>query len=213
MDGFGTTIDDAAAIRDRYGQASRRAIKKCLPQLDRHATAFIDRSPFALVATTSAEGAVDVSPRGGPPGFTMVLDDRRLLLGDLPGNNRLDSLINITETGQVGMLFMTPGVDETLRVNGSACITVKPALLEVAALDGRRPKTAIGVEVREVYFHCAKAMRRSSLWHPEKWPSADEVASLGWVLVDQLPDECPGVSGDAIDADLEKGYAATLWND
>ena len=189
-------------------------LKKTLPSLDHHATAFIARSPFVLVGTTGADGSVDVTPRGGPPGFACVLDEHRLLLGDLPFNNRLDSMTNITETGGVGLLFLIPGVDETLRVNGEACITVEPALLEAAALGGKLPKTAIGVQVREAFFHYAKAFRRSSLWSPEGWPSTEGLASLGCVMVDQLAADLPeGVTGELVDADLEAGYAATLWND
>jgi hypothetical protein len=213
MDGFGTTIDTPDGLRDVYRHPSALVLKKTLPALDPHATAFIQRSPLALVATTGADGTVDVTPRGGPPGFATVLDEHRLLLGELPGNNRLDSLTNITETGRIGMLFLIPGVDETLRVNGQACITIEPALLDAAALDGRRPKAAIGVRVQEVFFHCAKAFRRSSLWHREGWPPTDGLASLGCVLVDQLADDLAGVSGEAVDADLEAGYAVTLWNE
>jgi uncharacterized protein len=213
MDGFGTTIDTPDGLREVYRRPAPLVLKKTLPALDQHARAFIERSPFALVATTGADGSVDVTPRGGPAGFATVLDEHRVLLGELPGNNRLDSLTNITETGGIGMLFLIPGIDETLRVNGTACITVEPELLEAAALDGRRPKAAIGVQVQEVFFHCAKAFRRSSLWHPDGWPSTDGLASLGCVLVDQLADDLGGISPDAVDADLEAGYAASLWND
>lgn len=212
MDGFGTTISAPDDLRDHYRQPSPLVLKKSQPSLDQHSRAFIDRSPFVLVATTGADGTVDVTPRGGPPGFVRCLDDHRLLLGDLPGNNRLDSLTNITETGAVGLLFLIPGVDETVRVNGPACVTVEPDLLEVAALDGRQPKSAIGVHVREAFFHCAKAFRRSSLWSPEGWPSTTGLASLGCVLADQM-EELRSVPPAAIDADLEAGYAATLWNE
>jgi hypothetical protein len=212
MDGFGTTIDAPGDLRDHYRQPAPLVLKKTLPALDPHARAFIERSPFVLVATTGADGSVDVTPRGGPAGFVRSLDDHRLVLGDLPGNNRLDSLTNITETGAVGLLFVIPGVDETVRVNGAACITIEPELLGTAALDGRLPKTAIGVQVREVFFHCAKAFRRSSLWSPAGWPSTEGLASLGCVLVDQL-EELRTVPAAAVDADLEAGYAATLWND
>lgn len=212
MEGFGTTIDAPGALRDHYRQPSPLVLEKARPSLDRHLRAFIERSPFVLLATTGADGTVDVTPRGGPSGFVRSLDDHRLLLGDLPGNNRLDSLTNITETGEVGLLFLIPGVDETVRVNGSACITVEPELLAAAALDGRLPKTAIGVQVEEAYFHCAKAFRRSSLWSPEGWPEVGDLASLGCVLVDQL-EALRSIPPEAVDADLEAGYAATLWND
>jgi PPOX class probable FMN-dependent enzyme len=196
-----------------YRSPGALVLKKTQPSLDEHSTAFIQRSPFALVATTGADGSMDVTPRGGPAGFATVLDAHRILLGELPGNNRLDSLTNITETGRVGMLFLIPCIDETLRVNGRACVTVEPDLLDAAALDGRRPKAAIGVHVDEAFFHCAKAFRRSSLWHQDGWPSTDGLASLGCVLVDQLADDLQGVSPEVIDADLEAGYAATLWNE
>jgi PPOX class probable FMN-dependent enzyme len=212
MDGFGTTIDAPSALRDHYRRPAPLVLEKSRPALDQHSRAFIERSPFVLVATTGADGTVDVTPRGGPAGFVRVLDDHRLLLGDLPGNNRLDSLTNIVETASVGLLFLIPGVDETVRVNGAACVTVEVDLLAIAALDGRLPKAAIGVRVEEAFFHCAKAFRRSSLWDPAAWPSTEGLASLGCVLADQL-EALRDVPPAAIDADLEAGYAATLWHD
>jgi uncharacterized protein len=207
---FANVIESEAELRDVYRMAADSTKMKVLDSLDQHARTFIETSPFILVGTTSTDGTADVSPKGGPPGFVVVLDDQRIAIPDLSGNNLLDSLTNIVSGSGIGLLFMVPGVNETLRVNGYACITTDPEVLDACAVKDRRPKAAIGVTVVQQYMHCAKAFRRSELWNAESWPDRSAVPSLGCILRDQiaLPDD---VTAESIDANLEVNYAKTLW--
>lgn len=207
---FANVIDSEAELRDVYRTPAESTKMKVLGALDQHARTFIDASPFILVGTASPDGTADVSPKGGPPGFVVVLDDQRIAIPDLSGNNLLDSLTNIVGGSGIGLLFMVPGVDETLRVNGYACITTDPEVLDACAVKDRRPKAAIGVTVVQQYMHCAKAFRRSELWSAESWPDRSAVPSLGCILRDQiaLPAD---VTAESIDESLEVNYAKTLW--
>jgi PPOX class probable FMN-dependent enzyme len=130
----------------------------------------IGASPMLFVASCGEDGAMDVTPRGGPPGFVTVLDEQRLAIPDATGNRRLDTLENIVATGRAGLIFLIPGRDTTLRANGRACVTTDPELLETLTAVGKPPKSAIVVEVEEVYAHCPKAFVRSQLWAPDTWP-------------------------------------------
>jgi len=138
-----------------------------------------------VMSTTGAPLAMDASPRGGPPGFVRVADDGTLLIPDDPGNNRLDSLENIVATGRVGLLFLIPGIDETLRVNGTADLSDDPKLLEFAREQRRLPKLVIRVRVEEAYLHCAKALMRSRLWAPETQVARSELPTMGRMIRDQ----------------------------
>jgi uncharacterized protein len=207
---FANVVADESELRELYRMPHDGTRLKLLGSLDQHARTFIDASPFVLVGTTSPDGTADVSPKGGPAGFVVVLDDQRIAIPDLSGNNLLDSITNIVNGSGIGLLFLIPGVDETLRVNGHACLTTDPAVLDACAVKDRRPKAAIGVTVVQQYMHCAKAFRRSELWSPESWPDRSEIPTLGCILRDQIS-TIRDISPDVIDADLEKGYAATLW--
>jgi uncharacterized protein len=167
----------------------------------------VEASPFVVVATNGPAGA-DASPRGGAPGFVAVLDQARLAMGDLAGNNRLDTHTNLLAHPQVGILFLVPGVDETLRVNGRATLTTDPAVLDAVAVDGRRPPVAIGIDVEECFIHCAKAFRRSALWDPSTWPAPQDRPSAARALRDHVGLDA---SPEVIEADLEAGYQATMW--
>lgn len=207
--GFGSVIGSEAELRGLYRQPGR-TVDKVLSRLDQHARTFIAASPFVLVGTASPDGSGDVSPKGGPPGFVVVLDDHRLAVPDLAGNNLLDSLTNIVAGSGVGLLFLVPGVEETLRVNGHACVTTDPTVLDACAVKDRRPKAAIGVTVTQQYMHCAKAFRRSALWQPETWPDRSTIPTLGCIIRDQIP-ALRDVPAEAIDESLEASYATTLW--
>jgi uncharacterized protein len=207
---FGNVIATESEMREIYRMPAAGTKLKVLPRLDQHARTFIGASPFVLMGTTSPDGTGDVSPKGGPAGFVVVLDDQRIAIPDLSGNNLLDSITNIVNGSGIGLLFLVPGIDETLRVNGHACLTTDPAVLDACAVKDRRPKAAIGVTVVQQYMHCAKAFRRSELWSPETWPDRAAVPSLGCILRDQI-DILAEVTAAAIDEDLEVGYAATLW--
>ncbi len=180
-----TTITSEEELRALVGEPSERAVKKQMDRLDDHCRAIIGRAPFMLLGTSDAAGRCDVSPKGDLPGFVQVLDDRTLLIPDRPGNRRVDSLRNILENPHVGLLFVVPGKEETLRVNGRATIVRDEELLARLAVDGKPPKLAIGVEVEEAYAHCAKAFRRSGLWEKERWPESADLATMPKLMFDQ----------------------------
>lgn len=198
------TEDD---LRSRYHSPARAVLEKSRPKVDPQAAAFLATCPLMVLATSSATGA-DASPRGGPPGFVVVLDEEHVAFADLSGNNRLDSYSNLLDRPAVGMLFLVPGLGETLRINGQASITTDPDVLARTAIDGVVPKVAVVVAVEECFIHCAKAVRRSGVWEPSTWLSDEERVTAGEVIVDQF--QLP-YDAAVIDADLEKGYQATLW--
>ncbi len=167
------------------GAPSEVARKKELTALDVHARAFIARSPFLLLGTAGADGRCDVSPKGDAPGFVRVLDDHHVVIPDRPGNKRLDGMRNILGNPHVGLIFLVPGNDFTLRVNGRAVITQEPALLRTLAVQGKTPLLAIGVEVEEVFLHCARSFRRGKLWEHDAWPDPDALPSMPCILYDQ----------------------------
>ena len=167
------------------GEPSEVARRKELPALDPHARAFIARSPFLLLGTSGPDGRCDVSPKGDAPGFVRVLDDHHLVIPDRPGNKRLDGMRNILGNPHVGLIFLVPGNDFTLRVNGRAAITRDPALLRALEIQGKVPLLAIGVEVEEVFLHCARAFRRGRLWDHPTWPGPDALPSMPCILYDQ----------------------------
>jgi uncharacterized protein len=175
--------DDVEAL---YGRPVEAVVSKVIDHLDRHCRDFIARSPFVLIATADSRGSCDVSPKGGPAGFAEVLDDRRLAVPDAPGNRLVYSLRNILDAGQAGLLFLIPGMEETLRVSGRAWLTRDPELLERLAREGKRPKIAIGVEVQEAFLHCAKAFKRSGLWRPDDWPDTGGLASAAQIWRDHM---------------------------
>ena len=200
-------INTEADLRSNYRPVNEAAKLKQIDHLDDGARQFLASATLAVVATFGPDGA-DNSPRGGPPGFLRVLDDRRLAFGDLSGNNRLDSYSNLTENPVVGMLCIVPGLDETMRINGTASLTTDEAVLAATAIDGRTPKVAVVVEVSECYIHCAKALRRSKIWDTSSWPAADRRPSAAKILTDHM-----GIDIDpaVVEAGLEANYEATIW--
>ena len=178
-----TTLE---ALRDLYGPARERSLKKEIPALDAHAVQFIGLSPFVVLASSDADGHMDASPRGGEPGFIKVLDTQTLLVPDAPGNNRLDTLENIIATGRLGTLFMVPGFDETLRVNGRAVLSTDPADLALCADARRTPTLVIRVAVESVYLHCAKAFMRSQLWDASRQVDRGQLPSMAEMMRDQI---------------------------
>ena len=181
-----THITNLEALRELYGPARERALKKEIPALDTHATRFVGLSPFVVLASSDAGGHMDASPRGGEPGFVKVPDAQTLLLPDAPGNNRLDTLENIIATGRLGLLFMVPGFDETLRVNGRAVLSTDPADLALCADARRAPVVVIRVTVESVYLHCAKAFMRSGLWDASRHTDRAKLPSMAEMLRDQI---------------------------
>jgi uncharacterized protein len=202
---FVTSLED---LRRLYKAPGDGPIRKELRLLDRHSRAFIAKSPFLLIGSSDGQGNADVTPRGDKPGFVAVLDDRTIAIPDRPGNNRLDTLENIVAEPAVGLLFLIPNMNETLRVNGHARITADEGLRERLAVDGRRPATVLVVQVRSVYMHCAKAFLRSGLWAPETWPARSEMPTLGEILKDQIAYAATAAEADEA---LAVAYAKTMW--
>lgn len=184
------------------------SIRKELNGLDHHCRSFIARSPFVLIGSSDGAGNADVTPKGDKPGFAAVLDDNTIAIPDRPGNNRLDTLENIIAHPAVGLLFLIPGMNETLRVNGEAKITLDASLRERLAVDGKPPLSVVVVHVKSAYMHCAKAFMRSQLWHPETWPRRESMPTLGRILKDQLALD---QSAEATDRWLDEAYAESMW--
>ena len=178
-------------LRERYAEPTERARRKQLDALDAHCKAFIALSPFVVLATSDAAGRVDATPRGGAPGFVVVQGDHTLLLGDAPGNNRLDALENLLQNPQAGLLFMIPGVDETLRVNGRVELSTDPADVAACRDERRAPKVVLRMTVQEAFLHCAKAFMRARLWHEEARMARDRLPTMNQMIHDQLGLDAP----------------------
>ena len=161
-----------------------------------------------LIATQDRAGNGDLSPKGDRPGFVIALDDKTVAIPDRPGNNRLDTLENILDNPAVGLLFLIPGMNETLRINGKARITADEAMCERFAVDGKPAVSVTIVQVEAVYMHCAKAFMRSRLWQPESWPPREAMPTLGEILKDHMADDSDPVETDR---EIEKIYAETMW--
>ncbi|HEX3861706.1 MAG TPA: pyridoxamine 5'-phosphate oxidase family protein [Stellaceae bacterium] len=203
-------IEDIAHIRELYGEPSERAVRKQLPQLEKHSRAFIALSPFVVIASTDPAGRCDASPKGDAPGFVQVLDDETLLIPDRLGNNRVDTISNLLACPGVGLIFFVPGLRETLRVNGQARITTDPALLDPCAVNGKVPRSGFLVTADEVYFHCGKALIRSDLWNPDKRIAQRDFPPLGRVIAEQIGD----IAVEAVEAAeraTEEGYRTRLY--
>ena len=169
-----------------YQKPSPRVLAKARPEIDAHAKKFIGMSPFCVLATSGNDGSVDASPRGGNPGFVHVAGPSRLLMPDRPGNNRIDSFRNIVEgSGCVQLIFFVPGIDETLRVGGTGTLWADPALLASMVEFGKPPRAVLSISVREVYFHCGKALMRSKLWSANTQVERAVMPSITEVIHDQ----------------------------
>jgi PPOX class probable FMN-dependent enzyme len=178
-------ITTEEALRALHRPPGDRALRKQLDHLDEHCRRFIELSPFVVMATADAAGRVDATPRGGDPGFVEVADEHTLHLPDRPGNNRLDSLTNLTQRPEVGLLFMIPGVDETLRVNGAAELCTDAELTGRFQAGPKPPAVVLRITVREAYLHCAKALMRSRLWDPDARIARSELPTMGQIMRDQ----------------------------
>lgn len=198
---------DGTVLRETYPAPQERSVRKTLPALDPHMRRFISLSPFLCMGTSSESGA-DVTPRGDVPGFVHVLDDRTLLIPDWPGNNRLDSLSNIAANSRVGLLFFVPGMDETLRVNGDAEISIEPALMQRWDAGGKHPRSVLRVTVREAFLHCGKALIRSRLWKDDYRIDRSVMPSYAQMLKEQT-----GVAQttEEIAAAISDSYANKLY--
>jgi uncharacterized protein len=169
-----------------YPAPSPRVIAKARPEIDAHAAKFIAMSPFCVLATSGPDGGVDASPRGGNPGFVHVVSPTRLVMPDRSGNNRIDSFRNILEgSGQLQLIFFVPGIDETLRVGGTGTLSAEPDLLVSMEEFGKPPRAVLSIELREVYFHCGKALMRSKLWSPDTKIERAVLPSISQIIHEQ----------------------------
>lgn len=197
---MGHDIQDKTRLREVYPEPSHGAVAKELPFLDAHCRHFIELSPFFCLGSSRPDGLADVSPRGGEPGFVHVLDDHTLAVPDRPGNNRLDTLSNILDHPAVGLLFFLPGVNEMLRVNGTARLSVEPELMKRFEVNGKPPRSVMLIEVKEAYLHCAKAVARSGLWKAESQIERSSFPTAGEIFRDQMKVDVPAkMIDDALD--------------
>jgi hypothetical protein len=209
---FKDIVTSQAELRAIFGAPGERALLKERPRLDVHSRAFIASAPFVLLATANAAGRCDVSPKGDAPGFVLVLDDTHLVIPDRLGNNRIDGLSNIIENPHVGMIFLIPGREDTLRVNGRARVIRDGEILARLEVQGKRPKVAIGVEVEECFLHCAKAFKRSGLWERERWPDVAGLPSMARVLWEQIDAKPAGqCSAEEYERDMEDRLRKGLY--
>ena len=181
-----TVVASEDELRGNYGEPMDIALMKQLGKLDAHCKDFISRSPFLCIGTSAADGKADVSPRGDPPGFVQVLDDNTIFIPDRPGNNRLDTMSNIVANPDVGLLFLIPGFEDALRVNGKAKLVKDKKILERCAVNRKVPTMGITVEINEAYLHCAKAVRRSKLWKAESQQDRKEMPTLAQMILEQV---------------------------
>lgn len=200
-------VTDLARLEALYGKAVPRSIDKEIDHLNAHYRAFVEAAPFVALASAGAEG-LDVSPRGDAAGFVTVEDSHTLLLPDRRGNNRIDTLRNIVEDPRVAMLFLIPGIGETLRINGRAKISVDPALLARFAVDGKPPRSVLVVAIERVYFQCSRAVVRADLWNPGKHVERGALPSTGEILEALSKDK---FDGSVYDAELPARVATTLY--
>ncbi|GKX33998.1 MAG: pyridoxamine 5'-phosphate oxidase-like FMN-binding protein [Rhizobiaceae bacterium MnEN-MB40S] len=201
-------IETREELRTIFREPHVGAVRKEMKKLDQHAKGFLSRSPFVVIGSQDAEGNADATPKGDKPGFVKVLDDTTVAIPDRPGNNRLDTWVNVVENPAVGLLFLIPGMNETLRINGIGRLTADDDLRQEFAV-GERPALAVlVVEIKAVFMHCAKAFMRSQLWQPDTWPDRNEMPTLGQIMRDQL---ALAESGEELDANLADGYKKTMW--
>jgi uncharacterized protein len=179
-------VTSEAELRDLLGTPLERTVKKERQSLHPHNRAWIARSPFCLIATAGPDGTCDVSPKGDPPGFVLILDDTTLAIPERPGNRRADGFQNILRNPHVGLLFLVPGREETLRVNGRARLVREAPFFDQMVVRGHRPTLALVVDIEQVFFHCPKAFKRSALWHPETWPDPALLPSMACIVKDTV---------------------------
>ena len=201
-----TSVDE---LRSLMGEPSEVALRKDIGRLDKHCRNFIARAPFVLVSTADRAGRCDVSPKGDAPGFCLIVNDHQLLIPDRPGNKRYDGIRNLLENPGIGLLFLVPGSEETLRINGRARIVRDPEWLERLAAHGKPAQHAIAVEVEEAFLHCAKCMKRSGLWEPARWPDRDGLASPAQMFRDHA--KLTSMTVEELDQRLQEGYRKNLY--
>ena len=200
-------ITNKSELRSTYREPNERAHQKVLDRLDQHCRDFIALSPLCIISSLGVDGLQDTSPRGDPPGFVATLDDRTLLIPDRPGNNQVDSMQNVIANPQVGLLFLVPGMNETLRVSGRAEIVTGEELLAPLSVKGRPPLSGLRVTVEEAFLHCGRALIRSRVWDPEAQIDRSSFPTYGQVLADQIK----GANAQEIDSSEDEANRERLY--
>lgn len=201
------TVEPIADLRTHYRPPAPTPANKATPTITAEAARFIEQSPLFVIASTDGS-TVDASPRGGPPGFVAVIDERTLAFADLVGNNRLDTYTNMQAVDAIAMIFFVPGLEETLRVNGTAVVTTDDALRQRCTIGDRTPKVAIVITIHECYLHCGAALRRAAFWDPDTAPDPDDLVSSGQILVEALDLD---VSASEVESNLADYYDNRVW--
>lgn len=200
-------VKSYSELRTVYREPLPRASQKVLDHLDDHCRKFIEMSPFCVLSSTGVDGRADASPRGDPPGFVKVIDKFTLLIPDRPGNNQVDTLQNILNHPVVGLLFFVPGMNETLRVCGSAEIVTDEEALEPLSVGSKAPPSGLKITIKDAFLHCGRALIRSRLWDPEVQIDRSNYPTYGQVLADQIA----GANAEAIDADEDQANRNQLY--
>lgn len=205
-----SSIEAYDDLRDAVGEPTASIAEKEMPMLDKHARHFLSLSPILFISTAGVDGRADISPRGDPAGFVKVIDDRTILIPERPGNRRADTMSNIVENPghSVALIFLLPGVEETLRASGRARVVDDPAALADMAVRGKVPQLGILVEIDEVFFHCAKALKRARLWDPETHIERHAFPTLAQITKDQREADTPL---EEIEARIRESYETRLY--
>jgi uncharacterized protein len=206
---FKELIHSKEELRTLIGFPSELVERKMITYLDHNCEEYISKSPFLVISSSDQSGNCDVSPRGDMAGFVKVLNEKYLIIPERPGNKRIDTMRNILANPNVGLLFMIPGLGETLRVNGKACLVRDNELLEQMEVKGRKPLLGIGVEVEECFIHCPKAFKRSGVWDPNSWLDEKSLPSAAKILFEHA--DLPGSSTESIEERLREGYTKRLY--
>jgi uncharacterized protein len=201
-------VRSAAEVQAILGRPMPNQVNKIIDHIDDHCRVWIERTPFIVISSIGASGAMDVSPKGDPPGFVKVLDTITLAIPDRPGNRRADTLLNVLDNPSVAIVFIVPRRREVVRVNGMASLSNDPDLLGQMAVNGKHPELAIVVQVREAFFHCGKSMIRSGLWEPERWGPIDGLPTYAQALKDHASSTD---TVDIIQARIDRGDAERLY--
>ena len=210
----GMPIPTSADLRDRLGQPGDAARDKKIDHLDAACLQILAASPFAVLATSGADGTCDASPRGGPAGFVRALGSHQVAIGELPGNRLFDGADNLAENPHAALLVLVPGVAETLRIEGRAELRTDPEVCAATAVNGKEPWGAVVIDVAWAFVHCGKALKRSRLWEPESWPATEDRPRMSGALAEHIAlnrQQGPRLTVDDIETDLDAAYRAGLW--
>jgi PPOX class probable FMN-dependent enzyme len=206
---FHDTIDNEAELRSLFGSPSELVSNKTIDFLDMHCKEYIAKTPLVFLSTANSSGYCDVSPRGDKAGFVYVVDDKHLVIPERPGNRKFDSLRNIVSNPKVGMIFVIPGLKETLRINGHATLIEDEAILNQLEVQGKPPWLGIGVIVEECFMHCAKAFMRSSIWDTQTWPDQGQLPNPAKIIADHV--SADSVTEEVVSDLLKESYEKRLY--